>query len=150
MSVLDLSNIVCVVTQVIVPVLNGASSLLETLTELGINEERIWVILNRAHRSFPGELRRADVEAHLGMNVRHEIAFDKRLPMATNMGRPQVLHSSPFNKFRRSIRRVVDDIDTSSTASSAPTPDVNPTAPPLRVEEADRRRRYNSAPSRCR
>ena len=98
MSVLDLSNIVCVVTQVIVPILNGTSSLLETLEQLGIDEERTWIILNRA--------------------VRHEVAFDKKLPMATNMGRPHVLQAGPWNRFRRSIGRIVDDIETATLASA--------------------------------
>ena len=149
MSVLDLSNVVCVVTQVIVPVLNGASSLLETLRELGISDDRIWLILNRAQRSFPGELRLGDVEAHLGFDVRHQVAYDKKLPMATNMGRPQVLHAPPYNRFRRSIRRVVDDIEQLDTARAIkpasppdePEPSVDSDRdfpPPLRVVAGDR------------
>ncbi len=110
MGVLDLSNVICVVTQVIVPVLNGTASLLETLQQLGIARERNWVVLNRAQPSFPGELTIPDVEAHLELPVRHEVAFDKKLPMAVNMGLPRVLHSSRFNRFRRSISALVDDI----------------------------------------
>ncbi|MGE0191111.1 MAG: CpaE family protein [Planctomycetota bacterium] len=124
MSVLDLSNIVCVVTQVIVPILNGTSSLLETLEQLGIDEDRTWIILNRAQKSFPGQLTPADVEAHLNRAVRHEVAFDKKLPMATNMGRPHVLQAGPWNRFRRSIGRIVDDIETATLATASGRGDV--------------------------
>ncbi len=111
MSVLDLSNMVCVVTQVIVPVLNGTASLLETLNELGLDSERVWVVLNHSQPSFAGELKVPDVEAHLGVGVRHEVTYDKRIPMSVNMGRPQVLHAWRFSGFRKSIRGIVDDIE---------------------------------------
>jgi pilus assembly protein CpaE len=110
MGVLDLANVVCVVTQVIVPVLNGTASLLETLQQLGIARERNWVVLNRAQRAFPGALTVQDVEAHLDLPVRHEVAYDKQMPMSTNMGLPRVLHASRFSRFRRSIGALVDDI----------------------------------------
>ncbi|MEZ6026021.1 MAG: hypothetical protein R3E85_07560 [Planctomycetota bacterium] len=64
------------------PILNGTSSLLETLEQLGIDEERTWIILN-AQKGFPGQLTPADVEAHLNRAVRHEVTFDKKLPMAS-------------------------------------------------------------------
>ena len=127
MGVLDVSNVICVVTQVIVPVLNGTASLLETLQQLGIARERNWIVLNRAQRSFPGELTIDDVESHLDLPVRHEVAYDKRLPMAVNMGLPRVLYSSRWNRFRRSISTLVDDIDAM---------DVNQ-APPLRDRTHD-------------
>jgi pilus assembly protein CpaE len=111
MTVLDLSNVVCVVTQVIVPVLNGTASLLETLDHLGLTDDRIWVLLNRAQPSFAGELTERDVEMHLGQPVQREISYDKRLPMATNMGKPRVLHAPKWNKFRRSIATIVSDIE---------------------------------------
>ncbi len=111
MSVLDLSNIVCVVTQVIVPVLNGTASLLETLGELGLDPERTWIILNHAQPSFAGELTAADVATHLGLPLRHDVSYDRRLPMSVNMGRPQVLHAWRFSRFKRSIERIVDDLD---------------------------------------
>lgn len=150
MSVLDLSTIVCVVTQVIVPVLNGAASLLETFEQLGIEDDRTWIILNRAQKGFPGQLNRSDVEAHLNRAVRHEVSFDRRLPMATNMGRPHVLHVGPWNRFRRSIGRIVDDIERdgaeADATSDGPPPggdealagDENPATPRLRAVGGDR------------
>ena len=123
MSVLDLSSIVNVVTQVVVPVLNGTASLLETLRELGLDQERMWVVLNRAQPSFAGELKPRDIEDHLGVQLRHQIAYEKRIPVSVNLGRPQVLHGSPLSGFRKSIRKIVDDIETTTkraTAQSSP------------------------------
>jgi len=111
MTVLDVSNIVCIVTQVIVPVLNGTASLIETLTELGLDPNRAWVILNHSQPSFAGELRVADVEAHLKIGVRHEVSYDRKVPMSVNMGRPHVLHGWRFSGFKRSIKRIADDIE---------------------------------------
>ncbi len=111
MTVLDLSNVVCLVTQIIVPVLNGAASLLETLRHLGLDEDRIWVLLNRAQPSFAGELTRADVERHLGLPVKREIGYDKHMPMSVNMGRPRALHGPRWSKFRRSVAALVADIE---------------------------------------
>ena len=48
------------------------------------------------------------------MPVRHDVSYDKRLPMSVNMGKPRVLHASRFSGFRRSISRIVDDIERSS------------------------------------
>jgi pilus assembly protein CpaE len=118
MAILDLSNVVCIVTQVIVPVLNGTASLLETVRQLGVDEDRLWVILNRGQPSFAGELKAADVESHLQVAVRHEVPYEKRLPMSVNMGRPQVLHGSRWSGFRKAIQRIVDDIEQSTTAGT--------------------------------
>jgi pilus assembly protein CpaE len=123
MSVLDMSNIVCVITQVIVPVLNGTASLLETLDHLGLPDDRIWVVLNRAQASFAGELTTADVEAHLGVPVRREIAYDKRMPMSVNMGRPRVLHAPAWSRFRRSVNTLARELQETRPAelpASAP------------------------------
>jgi pilus assembly protein CpaE len=119
MAILDLSNVVCIVTQVIVPVLNGTASLLETVRQLGVDEDRLWVILNRGQPSFAGELKASDVESHLKVNVRHEVPYEKKLPMSVNMGRPQVLHGSRWSGFRKGIQRIVDDIEETSAASTA-------------------------------
>lgn len=137
MSVLDLSNTVCVVTQVIVPVLNGTASLLETLAQLGLDSERIWVVLNHSQPSFAGELKVADVEAHLQTRVRHEVSYDRRVPMSVNMGRPHVLHAWRFSGFRRSIRKIVDDIEASSgTAPVEVRPEESEESPRLlRLED---------------
>ena len=110
MSILDLSNIVCVVTQVVVPVLNGTASLLETLRELGLDEDRVWVLLNRGQPRFAAQLRPADIEEHLGIALRHQIGYDKRVPSAVNLGRPLVLSASRLSAFRRAIAGIADDI----------------------------------------
>lgn len=121
MAILDLSNVVCIVTQVIVPVLNGTASLLETVRQLGVDEDRLWVILNRGQPSFAGELKAADVESHLQVNVRHEVPYEKKLPMSVNMGRPQVLHGSRWSGFRKAIQRIVDDIEQSTATGTVRT-----------------------------
>ena len=110
MSILDLSNIVCVVTQVVVPVLNGTASLLETLRELGLDEQRIWVLLNRGQPRFAAQLRPEDIEDHLGITLRHQIGYDKRVPSAVNLGRPLVLATTRFSAFRRAVEAIADDI----------------------------------------
>ena len=111
MSILDLSNIICIVTQVMVPVLNGTASLLETLGQLGLDERRVWVVLNRGQPAFSAQLRPADIEEHLGVQVRHDVTYDKRVPQAVNMGQPLVLSSSRLSGFRRAVKRIVDDIE---------------------------------------
>jgi len=138
MSILDLSNIVCVVTQVVVPVLNGTASLLETLRELGLDEQRIWVLLNRGQPRFAAQLRPEDIEDHLGIRLRHQIGYDKRVPSAVNLGRPLVLATSRFSAFRRAIAGVVDDIVAhapSAPSEPAPRSEADGDAP---EDDADR------------
>ncbi len=132
MSILDLSNIVCIVTQVMVPVLNGTAGLLETLKELGLEQHRIWMILNRGQPPFGAQLKPTDIEDHLGIRLRHEVAYDKRVPQAVNMGQPLVLSAGRWSRFRRAIRRIVDDIvehapatPTSADGILAPAPEEN-------------------------
>ncbi len=124
LSILDLSNIVCLVTQVMVPVLNGTASLLETLGQLGLDERRVWILLNRGQPAFPAQLNPADIEEHLGVHLRHDVPYDKRVPQAVNIGQPLILSSSRLSRFRRAIRGIVDDIEehAPTTQASADSP----------------------------
>ena len=111
MTTLDLSTIVGVITQVVVPVMNGTASLLETLRQLGLEDDRTWVLLNRGQPNFPGQLRVQDIESHLGLALRHHIPYDDKVPSAVNIGEPRVLGASRFSRFRKAIAALVDDIE---------------------------------------
>ncbi|MHC5012302.1 MAG: AAA family ATPase [Planctomycetota bacterium] len=120
MSVLDLSDRIVVVTQVVVPVLNGTSSLLATLRRLGISDDRIYVVVNRNQPSFMGELKIADVEQRLDVRVQHVVPYEKRVPVSINTGEPLALHGGRFSGFRKAINQIADMLEAGVPARQLP------------------------------
>ena len=120
LTLLDFADRLYLVNQGTVPDVIGAAQLLETLDELGIGADRRTIVLNRNMPRFAGELSAAEVGERLGQAVDHEIPHDKRVLTALNVGEPLVLKSRGRFGWGRALRGVIDDVQRSTPAPSAP------------------------------
>ena len=119
LAILDLTDRVYLVNQGTVPDVIGAARLLEVLDELGINEARRRVILNRNTPRFPGSLRAGEVATRLGCAVDFEVPYDKRVYTALNLGRPRILSAGRFG-WGRVVRAIARDVESIGEADEPP------------------------------
>lgn len=109
-SVLDFSDRTYLVTENVVPVLLGAVKLINVLEGLGIKQGRRRTIVNR-YQSLMGSPTLEEVAGRLGGPIDHVLPYDKRLITAANLGQPAIQSKRPFDRFRRSLQPLVDQID---------------------------------------
>ncbi len=119
MAVLDLTDQAFLVTESVVPTLRGAASLIETLNELGIPEQRRQIVLNR-YSNFAGNLKPIDVAQHLGQDLAHVVPYQKKLLVAANVGEPFVLQVGRLSDFGRALHRLIDDAADRSVSAENP------------------------------
>ncbi len=120
LAVLDLSDRLYLVNQGTVPDVIGAARLLSVLDELGIQEGRRRVVLNRNTPRFPGSLRASEVATRLGCAVDFHVPYDKRVFTALNLGRPRILSAGRFG-WGRVLRAIARDAESVSGGTGAPT-----------------------------
>lgn len=112
LGALDLSDVGVIVTSPAVPVVTGTAHLLETLTGVGIDAQRLALVLNHTHPSYLGQVGAADVAARTGFDVEGVVPFDKRVPASQSNGEPTVLATRLGSRFRRAIAGIVELIET--------------------------------------
>lgn len=110
MAVLDLCDRAYLVTESVVPTLEGTARMLEVLDELGFPHSRRRLALNR-YSTFVGNIRSEEVEKRLGLKLDHIVPYEKKLLVAANMGQPLVLQSGLPTRFKRAIARIADEIE---------------------------------------
>ena len=110
MAVLDHTDEVYVVLENVVPTLLGIQKFLKLLESLGVTAERQRLVLNRYARRYGGLLPR-DAEEHLNRKLDYVIPFERRLPLAANLGRPFVLSGAKFSPALREIQRLAEEIE---------------------------------------
>jgi pilus assembly protein CpaE len=127
-AALDVSDRVYVVLESVVPTVLGGAKLLEVFDTLGYRRERQRVVLNR-YSHFAGNLPPADVAARLKRDIDHVFPYEKKLLIASNLGRPYVLNSGRwFNPFKRALDEIVADIEHLGRASGARSAERAPTS----------------------
>ena len=97
-----------------VPTLKNVRLSLQTLELLSFPSERIQIVLNRANSKVG--MKRKEVEAALGLRVRHEVPSDRAVPLAVNRGNPAVL-ADPKADFSRALREMAKALVTSQAAA---------------------------------
>jgi len=108
MSILDLSEILCVVTEPVTPTVLNTARCLRFLEEQGISGERVRIILNR--KGFPhGALSEREVADALGRAIDVAIPFDARVMDAGDTGQPLVLTRAKSD-FMRSLVPFVEQL----------------------------------------
>lgn len=117
LTVLDLADRVYLVNQGTVPDVIGAARLLAVLDELGIDEGRRRVVLNRNTPRFPGSLGAKEVATRLGCAVDFHVPYDKRVFTALNLGRPRILRSGRFG-WGRVVRAIAQDVESGADAEA--------------------------------
>lgn len=108
-AALDLSDRVYVISESVVPTLQGTVKLVELLDELDFPRDRRRIVLNR-HTGVSGSLKPADVATRLRANVDFVFPYDKRVIAAANTGRPFGLESGTFFSAARRMHKLVDDL----------------------------------------
>ncbi len=145
MTILDLTDIAFLVVQGTAPAVAGIARLLPVLEGLGCPPARQRLVLNYNYQPFLGNLRPADIADRLQRTLDYVVPYEKRILTSMNTGSPYILHASWWQRFRKIITQVVDDLDGVAVVGSKET-DL-----PLATEEnrarlaADRRRGLSAA-----
>jgi pilus assembly protein CpaE len=109
MAVLDLSDRVFLVTESVVPTLLGMVSLIRVLDNLGFAKDRQRLILNR-HSRFAGNLAPDDVARRLGRAVDYVVPYQKKLLIASNIGKPYVLGANNWWGVGKVLGKIIDEL----------------------------------------
>ena len=117
-SVLDLSDLVYVVLDNVVPTVLSVAHLISLLDGLEYDPDRQRVLLNRFTRSSASPSV-DDVAAQLGRPVAHCLPFDKRALTAANVGEPFALSPRRWAKLDIGLQGVVDEIEAIRMANEA-------------------------------
>jgi len=99
----DLSDVICLVTQLDIVGVKHLSNALETLLAIGLPAEKFRLILNRADSRVG--LDAQDVERVMKVRVDSKIPSSRLVPTCLNKGRPVVLEE-PDSEVADSIRRM--------------------------------------------
>ncbi len=108
LAVLDLSEIVYVITEAVTPTIVATATFLDLLEEQGFGPERVRVVLNR-HSSQEGVLPRRMVDQELGRPVDHLLPRDKAAVGAFSRGVPVVI-SRPKGQLSSAIGDLADSM----------------------------------------
>ncbi|MEX0832522.1 MAG: hypothetical protein WD276_01405 [Actinomycetota bacterium] len=109
LAAFDLSDEVCLITQLDIVGIKHLSKALETLVRIGVPKERFHVILNRADSKVG--LGPEDVQRVMEVEVEAMIPSSVLVPMSLNMGKP-VYVESPKSEVAMSIGRLAERIIT--------------------------------------
>jgi pilus assembly protein CpaE len=124
MAALDASDLIFVVLQGIAPSVAGVGRLLPVLEGLGFESERQRIVLNRNHKRFLGDLTTADVEGRLGRRVDHVVPYERGVLVSMNTGEPQMLRTSRWSSFARTVNAIADAVDQLEVTDRAPIADA--------------------------
>jgi pilus assembly protein CpaE len=111
MTILDLTDVALVVAQGTTPAVAGVARLLPVLEGLGFPQSRQRLILNYNYKSFLGDLRPADIANRLQRTIDYVVPYEKRVLTSMNTGVPQIIHATRWQRFKRTIDQIVDDLD---------------------------------------
>jgi pilus assembly protein CpaE len=108
-AVLDLSDRVFLIAESVVPTLLGMVSLIRVLDSLGFPKERQRIILNR-YSNFAGNLRPDDVARRLDRNVDHVVPYQKKLLIASNIGKPFILGTTTWRGIGKVFATIIKEL----------------------------------------
>ncbi|MFM7037593.1 MAG: CpaE family protein [Planctomycetaceae bacterium] len=117
-AVLDLSDLVLVVMENVVPTLIGGAALLRVLEQIGVPPERQRLILNR-QQDISGNLTIEDIAVRLNREVDYVFPWEKRLITAANLGEPAALRSPLFSGFAKTLQKLTADLESLSSESAS-------------------------------
>jgi pilus assembly protein CpaE len=125
MTVLDVTDLAFVVVHGMAPGVAGIARLLPVLEGLGVPTARQRLVLNYNYKPFLGNLQPADIATRLQRTIDYVVPYDARVLASMNTGSPHILHARRWERFRRTITHLVDDLDgVSGNGLGAATPDI--------------------------
>ena len=127
MTVLDATDVAFIVVQGLAPAVAGIARLLPVLEGLGLPASRQRLVLNYNYKPFLGNLQPSDIANRLERTVDYVVPYDSRVLTSMNTGSPHILHARRWERFGRTINRLVDDLDawTVDTARDAAQPQAS-------------------------
>jgi pilus assembly protein CpaE len=114
----DLSERIAVVTEAIVPAVNGTRELFKRLKDAGYQDERLKLALN-AYAHFQGNVEPALVAEAMGRAVDWVLPYDKTMHVCANLGRVY-LHHSPGSALARKIDAMATELAGLSASAAWP------------------------------
>lgn len=138
LAVLDLSDVVHVVTNEFVPTILGTVEMLSVLDGLGTPRERVRIVLNYSHPGFRGRLSPRDVSERLGLPIDQIVPFSRRVLVGTNAGEPYALAGPRWSGFNRAMRRLAKGLRLAGlerTKEVGPVPSLEPEPEPDSAEQ---------------
>ncbi len=109
MAVMDLSDRVYLIVEGVVPTLLGLVHLVRVLDSMGFPKERQRIILNR-YSNFAGNLKPDDVAQRLGRDINHIVPYQKKLLIASNIGKPYVLSARRWWGVGKAFQQILDEL----------------------------------------
>lgn len=109
LAVLDRSDQVFLVASPAVPTVLGLEQLLQLMGRVGVDQDRLTVVLNTSVPRHRGRLTPAEVAERLG-RVDYVIPFSRAAMTGMNLGVPAVLNESRLSGFRRALRSLAEDV----------------------------------------
>jgi len=112
MAILDVTDVAFIVAQGLAPAVAGIARLLPVLEGLGLPASRQRLVLNYNYKPFLGNLRPSDIANRLERTVDYVVPYERGVLTSMNSGSPHILHTRRWERFGRTINRLVEDLDT--------------------------------------
>jgi pilus assembly protein CpaE len=110
-AILDLSQMVYVVTSGTVPNVIGMARFIDVIERIGVNRDRQRLILNHAQPRFAGSLTPQDVATRLDRDIDHVFPFDKKVLVSLNTGEPYALHAGTRFGYGKALKLLEADLE---------------------------------------
>ncbi|NWF65780.1 MAG: hypothetical protein HXY38_16025, partial [Chloroflexi bacterium] len=117
MAILDNSDLAYLVFQGAAPSVYGVARLIPILEGIGFQSDRLRLILNHNHASYPGELGEKEITGRLPRPVDYVTPYQKRLLMAMNNGEPHILRATRMFGFGKVVSRIADELEATQSDS---------------------------------
>lgn len=128
MTVLDVADLDFVVMHGMAPAVAAIARFLPVLEGLGVPQSRQRLVLNYNYKPFLGNLQPIDIADRLQRTLDYIVPYDRRVLTSMNTGSPHILHSRRWERFGRSINKIIDALD-SWTVNAVP--EAVPDRPPI-------------------
>lgn len=115
----DLSDVICVVTESIVPTINGTREVLHKLGQAGYSEDRIRLIVNRFDASYGGNVALNLAVESLQRSIDWVIPFDRLMDTCANLGKPAMI-SQPRSKVARKVEEIAVALSSGGAVAAQP------------------------------
>jgi pilus assembly protein CpaE len=119
MTILDVADLDFIVVQGMAPAVAAITRFLPVLEGLGVPQSRQRLVLNYNYKPFLGNLQPIDIADRLQRTLDYVVPYDRRVLTSMNTGSPHILHSRRWERFGRSIKAIVDALD-SWTVTAGP------------------------------
>jgi pilus assembly protein CpaE len=128
MTILDVADLDFIVVQGMAPAVAAIARFLPVLEGLGVPQSRQRLVLNYNYKPFLGNLQPIDIADRLQRTLDYVVPYDRRVLTSMNTGSPHILHSRRWERFGRSIKAIVDALDSWTVTAG---PEATPARAPM-------------------